>query len=52
MSRGCNEVETAVHSGVGHDSASDARLGVEVLLILAVDVVYDRLPAGEGITVR
>ena len=51
MSRGSNEVETAVHSGVGHDSASDARLRVEVLLVLAVDVVYDRLPAAEGITV-
>ena len=43
--RGGDEVETGVHPGVGHDRATDPRLRVEVLLVLAVDVVCDWLPA-------
>lgn len=45
VSGGGDEVETAVHPVVGHQSAVDAGLGVQEVLALAVDVVDDRLPA-------
>lgn len=49
MSRGGDEVETAVYSAVGHLASVDTWLCVEVILKLAVDVIGDRLPAVERI---
>lgn len=49
MSRGGDEVETAVYSAVGHLASVDTWLCVKVILKLAVDVIGDRLPAVERI---
>ena len=48
VSGGGDEVETAVHSVVGHQASVHPRLGVQVVLKLVVNVVDDRLPAERG----
>ena len=48
MSGGGDEVETAVHSVVGHQASVHPRLRVQVVLKLVVNVVDDRLPAERG----
>ena len=45
MACGSNEIQTAVHPGVRHNGSVDPRLMVEVLLVLAVNVVRNWLPA-------
>lgn len=47
MSRGGDEVQTAVDPAVGHLASVDPGLRVQVVLKLAVYVVDDRLPAEE-----
>lgn len=42
---GGNEVETAVNAVVLYYSSVDTRLFVQVLLVLAVDIADNRLPA-------
>lgn len=45
VSRGGDEVQAAVNSVVGHLPPVNARLCVQVVLKLAVDVIGHRLPA-------